>query len=187
MVPIKSITRKSTSDRFVYQNDSPEPGPCARLLAGLLENIYKGKAEDKFDWLTKVQDPDIKINENSQSNPTHVHGEVTNNGDLASSREVSSNGDVATNGDATSSGDVTSNGEMTSNGDINNTSDPKGSGEAGGAEALVEHAGDKSHRKVDDGRVDDGRLGGRGQDNSIREIIADGQLDGDAQPTVKVN
>lgn len=62
LVPIKSITRKSTSDIFVYQNDSTEPGPCAQLLGTLLDNIYKGKTEDKFGWLAKVKEPEDKAN-----------------------------------------------------------------------------------------------------------------------------
>jgi branched-chain amino acid aminotransferase len=68
MVPIKSITRKSTSDKFVYQNGSTEPGPCAQLLGALLDDIYKGKTEDKFGWLAKVKEPDVKANGTGQVN-----------------------------------------------------------------------------------------------------------------------
>ncbi|KAK4200403.1 branched-chain amino acid aminotransferase II [Triangularia verruculosa] len=57
MVPIKSITRKSTGDRFVYQDDGSEPGPVVKLLSSLIDDIYKGKTEDRFRWLARVGEP----------------------------------------------------------------------------------------------------------------------------------
>jgi branched-chain amino acid aminotransferase len=68
MVPIKSITKKSTSDKFVYQNSSTEPGPCTKTLGNLLDDIYKGKIEDKFGWLVKVEEPNVKTNGTCQVN-----------------------------------------------------------------------------------------------------------------------
>ncbi|KAF2175158.1 branched-chain amino acid aminotransferase II [Zopfia rhizophila CBS 207.26] len=53
LVPIKSITRKSTPDKFIYQNGNKEPGPCARKLAAMLQDIHKGRAKDTFGWLTE--------------------------------------------------------------------------------------------------------------------------------------
>jgi hypothetical protein len=32
------------------------------LLGTLLDNIYKGKTEDKFGWLAKVKEPEVKVN-----------------------------------------------------------------------------------------------------------------------------
>lgn len=63
LVPIKSITRKhkSTSAKFIYQNGGTELGPCAKLLGGLLDDLYKGKTDDKFGWLFQVKEPDLKV------------------------------------------------------------------------------------------------------------------------------
>ncbi|GJN68108.1 hypothetical protein PLICBS_002151 [Purpureocillium lilacinum] len=57
LVSIKSITRKSTSDKFLYQSAAETMGPCAKQLSTLLHDIYKGKIEDEFGWCVKVQDP----------------------------------------------------------------------------------------------------------------------------------
>lgn len=54
---IKSITRKSTSDKFLYQSAAETMGPCAKQLSTFLHDIYKGKIEDEFGWCVKVQDP----------------------------------------------------------------------------------------------------------------------------------
>ena len=57
VVSIKSITKKSTGDRFIYHNDSNELGPCVAKLRALLSAICKGDEEDKFGWLVKVEKP----------------------------------------------------------------------------------------------------------------------------------
>lgn len=54
LVPIKSITRKSTGDVIEYNSGSAEPGPnCAKLL-DILKGVQMGKIEDKFGWCTNV-------------------------------------------------------------------------------------------------------------------------------------
>jgi branched-chain amino acid aminotransferase len=54
VLPIKSITRKSTSDKFVYGDGSSEPGPVALRLGKTIEAIQKGKVEDQFGWIVKA-------------------------------------------------------------------------------------------------------------------------------------
>ncbi|KAF1982380.1 branched-chain amino acid aminotransferase II [Aulographum hederae CBS 113979] len=56
LVPIKSITMKSRGDNFKYQGGSDEPGPiCVKMLT-TLKGIQQGKIEDKFGWLSKVEE-----------------------------------------------------------------------------------------------------------------------------------
>ncbi|KAJ6441491.1 branched-chain amino acid aminotransferase [Purpureocillium lavendulum] len=57
LVSIKSITRRSTSDKFVYESATDGMGPYARQLSKLLHGIYKGELEDTFGWRTRVLDP----------------------------------------------------------------------------------------------------------------------------------
>jgi hypothetical protein len=54
LLPIKSITRKTTGDKFVYRDGSPEAGPCCVKLSNLLKDIQKGRAEDMFGWRMRV-------------------------------------------------------------------------------------------------------------------------------------
>ena len=54
LVPIKSITRKSTNDVFSFNDGSDEPGPCCAQLLSILKGIQQGKLEDRFDWCRKV-------------------------------------------------------------------------------------------------------------------------------------
>ncbi|KAI0099693.1 aminotransferase [Nemania sp. FL0031] len=54
LVPIKSITRRSTGDVFTYNNESDERGPCCDKLLSILKDIQQGNIEDSFGWCTKV-------------------------------------------------------------------------------------------------------------------------------------
>lgn len=54
LLPIKSISRKSTDQKFVYQNGSDAMGPRSSLLFETLKNIQQGRAEDIFGWTTSV-------------------------------------------------------------------------------------------------------------------------------------
>ncbi|KAJ8120307.1 hypothetical protein ONZ43_g2951 [Nemania bipapillata] len=54
LVPIKSITRKSTGDVFLYNSASDERGPCCTKLLSILKDIQQGNVEDRFGWCTKV-------------------------------------------------------------------------------------------------------------------------------------
>lgn len=56
LLPIKSITRKSTSDKFVYQNGADQPGPCTLKLSETIKGIQKGKIEDTFGWCVAVEE-----------------------------------------------------------------------------------------------------------------------------------
>jgi hypothetical protein len=57
LLPIKSITRKLTSDKFVFNGGENEPGPVHTQLSHALKAIQKGKAPDEFSWCEKVQEP----------------------------------------------------------------------------------------------------------------------------------
>jgi branched-chain amino acid aminotransferase len=54
LLPVKSITRKSTSDKFVYQDGANEAGPCGAKLSAMLRAIQKGKIEDTYGWCVNV-------------------------------------------------------------------------------------------------------------------------------------
>lgn len=57
LVPIKSITYESKSDKTTYREGSDEPGPvCVKLLT-TLKGIQQGKIEDKSGWLYNVDKP----------------------------------------------------------------------------------------------------------------------------------
>ncbi|KYK57392.1 hypothetical protein DCS_04401 [Drechmeria coniospora] len=57
IVSIKSITRKSTSDRFEYRESTLAAGSCAKRLSDKLRSIYHGTGKDEFGWLSKVEKP----------------------------------------------------------------------------------------------------------------------------------
>jgi branched-chain amino acid aminotransferase len=52
VVPIKSITRKSTGDVFTYSADGP--GEACQRLAKALSAVQKGLATDDRNWLWPV-------------------------------------------------------------------------------------------------------------------------------------
>ena len=56
LVPVKSITMRSKNDRFIYGNESEEPGQyCIKLLT-TLQGIQQGKIKDQFGWLDYVKE-----------------------------------------------------------------------------------------------------------------------------------
>ncbi|MCJ1380520.1 hypothetical protein MMC17_003628 [Xylographa soralifera] len=57
LVPVKSITMRSTGDKFLYGDGSEEPGPVVSRLLTTLRDIQMGKIEDTFGWLDYVKDP----------------------------------------------------------------------------------------------------------------------------------
>ncbi|KAL6231518.1 hypothetical protein BDW75DRAFT_243816 [Aspergillus navahoensis] len=60
VIPIKSITCKSRGDRFTYlEGNDGKPGPYAAKLALTLGDIQKGKVEDEFGWLVRVEKPGL--------------------------------------------------------------------------------------------------------------------------------
>ncbi|KAL3427033.1 branched-chain amino acid aminotransferase [Phlyctema vagabunda] len=66
IVPIRSISRKSTCDKFVYIDEGKGPGPGFERLLSAYDGIVKGKIEDPFGWLEEV--PEIPASAKS------VHG-----------------------------------------------------------------------------------------------------------------
>lgn len=57
LVPVRSITRKSTGDVFEYGPSASEPGPCCVELSKQLKGIQRGVIPDIFGWLKPVTDP----------------------------------------------------------------------------------------------------------------------------------
>lgn len=57
VVSVKSVTRKSTGDRFLYQDGRGEPGRVATKLANVLRSIQKGREDDSFGWCARVEGP----------------------------------------------------------------------------------------------------------------------------------
>ena len=57
LVPVKSITTRSKGDKFIYQNESNEPGPACVKLLTTLKAIQQGKMKDTNGWLEYVPEP----------------------------------------------------------------------------------------------------------------------------------
>lgn len=57
LVPVKSITRQSRGDKFLYQGGSETPGPALVKLLDVYKGIQQGKTKDPFGWLDYVQEP----------------------------------------------------------------------------------------------------------------------------------
>ncbi|KKY15044.1 putative branched-chain amino acid aminotransferase [Phaeomoniella chlamydospora] len=61
LVPVRSISMKSTGEKFWYTNDheNEEPGPVCLKLLTELKGIQMGKREDKLGWCSVVDRPDL--------------------------------------------------------------------------------------------------------------------------------
>jgi branched-chain amino acid aminotransferase len=59
LVPIRSITRRSTNDMFQYITEgSEEPGEVFTKLLTTLQDIQRGKKADPYGWCEVVAEPD---------------------------------------------------------------------------------------------------------------------------------
>ncbi|EKG18858.1 hypothetical protein MPH_03874 [Macrophomina phaseolina MS6] len=58
LVPIRSITRQSLDQKFVYQGGSNAAGPCCQKLLQALQDIQRGVSHDAFGWREQVSPPD---------------------------------------------------------------------------------------------------------------------------------
>ncbi|KAI9843055.1 MAG: hypothetical protein M1838_002887 [Thelocarpon superellum] len=54
LVPIKSITQRSTNDKFTYQEGQTDGGPAFQRLLTTLKAVQLGKVKDTFGWCEKV-------------------------------------------------------------------------------------------------------------------------------------
>ncbi|RDW58719.1 branched-chain amino acid aminotransferase II-3 [Coleophoma cylindrospora] len=54
ILPVRSITRESTSDCFSYVTDSGEPGPAFITLSKILREVQQGKTSDFPEWRKEV-------------------------------------------------------------------------------------------------------------------------------------
>lgn len=66
LVPIRSITMKSKSDKFTYL-ESDEAGPVCSKLLKTLQGIQRGIVEDKFGWVDVVPQPPKNFGEEKES------------------------------------------------------------------------------------------------------------------------
>ncbi|KAF2759313.1 branched-chain amino acid aminotransferase II [Pseudovirgaria hyperparasitica] len=57
LVPIKSVTMRSTGDTFEYKGMDGEPGPVVVKLLQTLKGIQLGKLKDEFGWCQRVEQP----------------------------------------------------------------------------------------------------------------------------------
>ncbi len=58
ILPIKSITRKSTGDKFSYGD---EPGDCTLQIGSMLKGLMLGTEKDTFNWLSRVEEHDLNL------------------------------------------------------------------------------------------------------------------------------
>ena len=79
LLPIKSITRKSTNEKYVYGS---EIGACTLALGKRLKDIMKGNVSNPWEWLVQVEEKDLLL------------GEPVTNGDVNVGDEAFANGDV---------------------------------------------------------------------------------------------
>ena len=56
LLPIKTITRKSTDETITYQNGSNDMGPRSIILRDKIKNIQQGRSKDIFGWTERVVD-----------------------------------------------------------------------------------------------------------------------------------
>jgi branched-chain amino acid aminotransferase len=82
VVPIKSITRKSTGDKFIYAAASESAGPCCQVLSAELNAAMRGNGPDRRGWRTVIGQGARKGIEdmNVTTYSTVINGTVTNGG-----------------------------------------------------------------------------------------------------------
>ncbi|MCJ1350641.1 MAG: hypothetical protein MMC33_000622 [Icmadophila ericetorum] len=76
LVPIKSITMKSRRDKFIIGEGGNEPGPACVKLLTTLKGIQMGKIDDKFGWLSVVDEPKDYGYEASSSEANGMNGHM---------------------------------------------------------------------------------------------------------------
>lgn len=75
LVPIRSITRQSLDQKFLYQDGSSSAGPCCRKLLQALQDIQRGVSNDAFGWREQVLAPDASAPVNSDlENTSGIYG-----------------------------------------------------------------------------------------------------------------
>ncbi len=79
LLPIKSITRKSTNDKYTY---SSEIGACTLALGKRLKDIMKGNVSNSWDWLVRVEEKDLLLEKAVTNGDVHVEGEAFADGNV---------------------------------------------------------------------------------------------------------
>ena len=78
LVPIRSITRKSTNEKFSYLPDgSNEPGPIFAKILVALKGIQLGKIKAPEGWTVPITEVDFKkyCKQANGNNGTNAHQE----------------------------------------------------------------------------------------------------------------
>lgn len=73
LLPIKSITRKSTNEIFEF---GAEVGECTLRLGKGLKDIMKAKTSDPFAWLERVQESDLRVGGNEDDVVISTKGSI---------------------------------------------------------------------------------------------------------------
>ena len=79
LLPIKSITRKSTNDKYGYGH---EVGACTLALGKHLKDIMKGNVINSWDWLARVEEKDLLLEEPVVNGEVDAEGEAFANGNV---------------------------------------------------------------------------------------------------------
>jgi branched-chain amino acid aminotransferase len=56
LLPIKSITRKSTNEKFTFRDGANDMGPRSIIIRDYMKGIQQGKRKDVFGWTLPIVD-----------------------------------------------------------------------------------------------------------------------------------
>ena len=79
LVPIRSVTQKSSNQKFAYPAADQEPGPACQKLLKQLKGIQQGLVEDEFGWLDPVHSPssyDFRVAQEDMNGVANGNGSV---------------------------------------------------------------------------------------------------------------
>lgn len=57
LLPVRSIERRSTGEKFVFRDGRQGPESCYSRLYERVRSIQQGKVEDPFGWTEVVREP----------------------------------------------------------------------------------------------------------------------------------
>ncbi|RYP81494.1 hypothetical protein DL769_001965 [Monosporascus sp. CRB-8-3] len=78
IVPIKSLTRKSTGDKFSYAAAAESAGPCCQVLSAELDAAMRGKGPDPRGWRTVIGQGASKGIDDTTMNAATINGTIIN-------------------------------------------------------------------------------------------------------------
>ena len=74
LVPIRSITMRSKSDKFTFGDGGDEPGPVCLKLLTTLKGIQMGKVHDRSGWCVEIPRPDSNFSSSAASAENGIQG-----------------------------------------------------------------------------------------------------------------